>query len=374
MTQLEPEVTSKLVAHWEPQRMAENLVQIRQRVRRQRKTKQVTSVLAALVASVALVAGGLGLWHAQTAKSVITASVAVEAPSLPATETRFSDGSTATAMTAGAILELQKTSENEIVVAAKAGSYRFDIVRNPARQFVVRVADVAVRVLGTQFVVAQANQRVEVRVERGRVEVTWPEGRTELGVGESGWFPPKAAGAMPEREPLAADSTKVSAKAMATTNERSRFIELSRKGDYQAAFSIIDRAPSLFESSAEDLMMAADAARLSNHPAQAVSYLQRITKEHGADSRAPLAAFTLGRIYMSQLGQPASAARAFAQVRQLAPACALAEDALAREAEALAQAGQTAAAQRQAEAYLKQYPSGRSRERLQQLGKPSNSE
>jgi transmembrane sensor len=123
----------------------------------------------------------------------------------------------------------------------------------------------------------------------------------------------------------------------------------------------------LFGGSAEDLMMAADAARLSNHPQQAVGYLQRITKEHSIDSRAPLAAFTLGRIYMSQLRQPAAAARAFAQVRQLAPTGALVEDALAREAEALEQAGQHQAAQKLVQAYLKQYPTGRRSERLRQL-------
>jgi len=72
-------------------------------------------------------------------------------------------------------------------------------------------------------------------------------------------------------------------------------------------------------------------------------------------------------ICMSQLGQPAAAARAFAQVRQLAPAGALVEDALAREAEALEQAGQHEAAQKLVQEYLKQYPTGRRSERLRQL-------
>ncbi len=374
MTPLKSTVTSKLVAPWEPPRMAQNLAQIQQRLQRQRRLRQVTLPLAVLVTSVALLAIGWGRWHAHTGSRSLASIGSTAAPTVPATEMRFSDGSIATAMTAGAILELQKTSESEIVVVAKAGSYRFDVVHNPARQFVVRVAGVEVRVLGTQFVVAQANQRVEVRVERGRVEVTWPEGRSELGVGDSGWFPPERQAAVHDGTPSTADSSKVLPAGSATAHERSRFVELSRQGNYQAAFSIVAQAPNLFQNSAEDLMMAADAARLSNHPAEAVPYLQRIMKEHATDSRAPLAAFTLGRIYMSQLGQPASAARAFAQVRQLAPAGALAEDALAREAEALAQAGQTAAAQRQAAAYLKQYPSGRSRERLRELGKQARRE
>jgi outer membrane protein assembly factor BamD (BamD/ComL family) len=77
---------------------------------------------------------------------------------------------------------------------------------------------------------------------------------------------------------------------------------------------------------------------------------------------------------MNQLGQSAAAARAFALVRQLAPAGALVEDALAREAEALEQAGQHAAARRLAEDYLKQYPSGRRSEKLRELGKAAKSE
>lgn len=218
---------------------------------------------------------------------------------------------------------------------------------------------------------------MEVRVERGRVEVAWPSGRTELGVGQSGWFPPASAVPIPSATASTIEATKTAmepTKTLAVPNEHARFVELSRQGNYQAAFSIVDRAPSLFERSAEDLMMAADAARLSNHPAQAVPYLQRLTREHARDSRAPLAAFTLGRIYMSQLGQPAAAARAFALVRQLAPAGALVEDSLAREAEALERAGQHAAAQRMAEEYLRQYPNGRSSEKLQRLGRAAKSE
>jgi transmembrane sensor len=356
--------------------MAENLLQIERGLRRQRKARRLAFALAAVVTSVVMVWFGLGLWHAQTARYAAPAG-AIPAGATPATETRFSDGSTATALTAGAVLELERTSESELVVAAKSGSYRFDVVPNPARQFVVHVADVTVRVLGTEFVVARADHRVEVRVERGLVEVTWPSGRTELGAGQSGWFPPKPEAAVPAAAPSTvegADAAKASTKAITTANERSRFVELSRLGNYQAAFSIVTSAPTLFESSAEDLLMAADAARLSNHPVQAVAYLQRITREHARDSRAPLAAFTLGRIYMNQMGQPASAARAFALVRQLSPTGALVEDALAREAEALEQAGQHAAAQRLAEAYLGQYPNGRSRDKLRQLGKSAKSE
>ena len=79
----------------------------------------------------------------------------------------------------------------------------------------------------------------------------------------------------------------------------------------------MSQSPSAVGSSAEDLMLAADAARLSNHPEQAVGYLRRVTSEHARDSRAPLSAFTLGRVLLSQLSRPGEAAEAF---RARAPA------------------------------------------------------
>jgi transmembrane sensor len=377
MTAEQPKVTSKLVARWDPPRMAKNFDRIQTRLQKSRQNKRVGLVVAATIATAFLVILSFGRWHAQTARTATATRTSLVASTVPATETRFVDGSTATALTTGAILELKAASESEIVVAAKSGRYRFDVVPNPGRQFIVHIEEVTVRVLGTQFVVEKLDGRVDVSVERGRVEVTWPLGRRELGVGQSGRFPQNpevTATPLDSATSEMTDANQIPSKAVSLLNERSRFIELSRQGNYQAAFSMVTRLPNLLESSAEDLMMAADAARLSNHPGQAVPYLQRITREYARDSRAPLAAFTLGRIYMNQLRQPILAAQAFALVRRLAPAGALVEDALAREAEALDQAGQYVAAERLASEYLRQYPKGRSRDKLRQLGNNAKNE
>ena len=93
-----------------------------------------------------------------------------------------------------------------------------------------------------------------------------------------------------------------------------------------------------------------------------------MTREHPQSSVAPLAAFTLGRIYLSQVGQPAKAADAFALSRKLAPAGSLAEDALAREVEAAEVAGQTSRARDLAEQYLRRYPNGRRLTSVRQSG------
>ena len=84
--------------------------------------------------------------------------------------------------------------------------------------------------------------------------------------------------------------------------------------------------------------------------------------------RAPLAAFTLGRILLYQLGRPAEAADAFALVRKILPEGPLSPDALAREAEAANRAGQRERARGLAEEYVDKYPSGRRLESVRRYG------
>ena len=104
-----------------------------------------------------------------------------------------------------------------------------------------------------------------------------------------------------------------------------------------------------------DLLLAADVARLSHHSGQAVTPLRRLLASFPGDPRAPLAAFTLGRVLLDELGRPREAAEAFARARSGA----MAEDALAREVEAWSRAGDSATARTRAELYLQLYPKGR---------------
>ena len=96
--------------------------------------------------------------------------------------------------------------------------------------------------------------------------------------------------------------------------------------------------------------------------------LRKIVESHRSDPRAPLAAFTLGRVLLMELGQPRQAAAAFAEARALAPDGPFAEDALAREVEAWAKAGDGAKARARAQDYLRAYPSGRRVPAVRALG------
>jgi TolA-binding protein len=133
--------------------------------------------------------------------------------------------------------------------------------------------------------------------------------------------------------------------------------EHADRGDYPAAWAAFEHAATPLDSM-EDRLLAGDVARLSGHPAVAVTQLSRAVALYPADPRAPLAAFTLGRVHLEDLGAPREAAQAFARARELSPGGPLAEDALAREVEAWSRAGETETARTRARTYLQRYPRG----------------
>jgi hypothetical protein len=109
----------------------------------------------------------------------------------------------------------------------------------------------------------------------------------------------------------------------------------------------------------EALFARADEARSAGKPALAVETLRELRARFPHDPHAGAAAFTMGRLLLESLRQPREAAHAFAEARALARGdSALAEDALAREVEALHVAGDTATARARAELYRSLFPHG----------------
>jgi transmembrane sensor len=133
----------------------------------------------------------------------------------------------------------------------------------------------------------------------------------------------------------------------------------AERGDFDSAYQQLSQGGNAqVEDVPNDLLLAADVNRLSGHPAGAVPLLRRVVKDHEKDPRAPLAAFTLGRVLLDELGQPQAAAEAFARSRSLDAAGPLAADALAREVEAWSRAGDLSRARSTAEEYVRKYPKG----------------
>jgi transmembrane sensor len=240
------------------------------------------------------------------------------------------------------------------------GSARFAVPQGWGRPFRVIAGDVTVEHVGTVFTVEiLARGRVRVGVEDGRVRVRCCGGVRELGAGES-WDSPVAARSA-AAVPAASSPTASRARKPATPAWK----RLAEAGAFDEAYRAMSADRRSVGDEPGDLLLAADAARLSGHPEQAVRLLQRVVAKHPTDPRSPLAAFTLGRVLLDELGRPGEAAAAFARAMGAKD---LAEDALARQVQALAQAGDRTGARRLAEQYAARYPRGRRLRAVKKLG------
>ncbi|MES1205829.1 MAG: FecR domain-containing protein [Pseudomonadota bacterium] len=260
---------------------------------------------------------------------------------------RLSDGSTAAPLDTESQIDVVEDGANQVRLSLVRGRGRFQVVPRPQRTFLVRAGDVTVTVVGTVFTVERVADRVGVAVQRGTVHVDWKSGSAPVTAGQSGWFPPLVTApdrpaAMPS---VARGGPAPSAKVASQVTARDR-----RRG------------------AAAELLLAADRARLSGHPDEGAELLRKLLHDHPRDPRVPLAAFTLGRLLLMELGRPAEAAIAFAEARRVAPAGPFAADALAREVEALSKAGMATDAQARAREYQNLYPNGRRTETIRTAG------
>jgi transmembrane sensor len=300
------------------------------------KRKRRRRVVAA-AAGVAAVAGA-AVWVLFAGAPRRDAVVATAARS----ETvRFSDGSTAVPSGGHetSLVVVEDTAARIVVNLAKGGA-RFDVVPRPDRTFAVRAGEVRVRVLGTAFSVERVADRVGVAVTRGTVEVNWGTGTRRLAVGDEGWFPPLVvspspdAGHAEDKVEDTVEDTGEHAVEKAPVRPRPKLGPPPAPAAAQPTAPAAPPAPD-----AAKLLADADRARLGGRFDDGAALLERLVREHPGDARAPLAAFSLGRLLLGELGRPAEAARAFARARALAPDGPLAREALAREAEAWARAG-----------------------------------
>lgn len=378
--------SAELSPVWDGERSARLLSGIQRKQRARTRNVRAASVLAMAViigGTVFSIRGGHGEVVASEEPAARAGSIAqVEPVSGTIREghtIRLLDGSSAQLAGAQSELEIVRNDRERVGLKLLQGRAHFDVVPNAKRSFEVEAAPYRVVVLGTVFDVERSAQHVSVSVERGRVRVYGPQGAEDLLPGQDKRFEIVAAAAteaatvVPVLEPLEIEADEPAAPvkrrhvsrggAQATTSWRS----LTQSGDYDAAFASLQQAPAVQDDAAE-LMLAADAARLSGHPAEAVSYLKRVVDGHRKSPVAPLAAFTLGREYLDRLGQPHRAAEAFELARKLDPAGSLAQDALAREVEALSKGGNAEKAYVRARAYIQAYPNGRRLRAVQLYG------
>lgn len=267
------------------------------------------------------------------------------------------DGTRITPLSEATRVSVTEASLTRVMAKLDAGSAEFDVHPNPERAFEVSAGNVRISVLGTAFTVAVESNQTRVGVTRGKVRVSWTDGHAVLVAGEAGLYPPLPANT--KAKAVAVPVEREAAERLAAGRPREvGWRELARKGEYAAAYQELSsgREPQL-ASEPSDLMLAADVARLSHHPQAAVAPLRKVFAEFPRDARAPLAAFTLGRVLLENLGQAAAAADAFHSAQTLSPSGPLAEDALVREIEARRRAGQHERAKALAVTLAKLYPS-----------------
>lgn len=137
--------------------------------------------------------------------------------------------------------------------------------------------------------------------------------------------------------------------------------KLADEGDYQGALSALEAVGGfegpLGSASAEELMSLVDVARATGHRDRAIVVLRRIVSMHGADPNAPVAAWMLGN-ELAKVGDRGGAEQAFALYRALSPGGDFAEDALARQVDFAAEAGNVENARKLASQYLREFPDG----------------
>ena len=358
------EAREALSPQWSPERSARLYAATMQRKRRRAVRKAATASVGAL-AAVFLIA--VAIQQPPAARPQAGRAAAARAGERSGHTLRVADGSFAELVGERSELEITHNTKERVAFNLLSGRAHFEVVPNPLRSFVVEAHPYRVEVIGTVFDVDRSERNVTVMVQRGRVRVYGPSGAQDVVAGQIQAFARPAQTEAQAREPAfdepaeereREEQVRPRPRGKRTAGALPRWRSLSQSGEYEAAFESLRRGESVEDDPAE-LMDAADAARLSGHPRSAVEYLERVVRDHAGSPVAPLAAFTLGRVYLDKLGQPDRAAQAFERARRLAPEGSLAQDALAREVEALSKGGNAQKAYQRGQEYLERYPNGR---------------
>jgi transmembrane sensor len=350
-------VVGRVRTGWSPARARDVQERLERGLERRRLPWQ--GLAAVLVVAACAVVGHqvVGQWRGDSAPAAALAPAPAPARSAMALE----DGSVVDLEGADTVVETLETTAANTDLRVVRGSATFRVVHNPGRVFRVHAGGVTAEVVGTVFRVVRQEAEARVEVISGKVRVAYDGQETVLSGGSSVTVADRKVevAAAPTAMP-SADAKPMDPKAAPGASSQLPWRELARAADFEQAYDSLQRVGrSDVRDNPDDLLLAADVARLSRHPAEAVPHLRAVIARHRRDPRAPLAAFTLGRVLLESLGRPAEAATAFRTAQELAPSGLLVEDALAREVEALSRAGETAAAQARAGLYVQRYPQGR---------------
>jgi transmembrane sensor len=310
--------------------------------RRQRARAVRRSALIAAGVATACAAAGLVI----ALRRPSPGSVAATAAAAPGTSRlTLVDGSEAVLASNGDV-QIEEQSTGRVQLRQRAGSARYVVRHDPARDFVVSAEGVTVRVRGTIFSVNVRPDAVEIGVERGRVEIADRWRTRDLVAGE--------ALSVPVHRP---DDGAEPATAPPTLAPPAAAEAPASRPPARATATPAARASAAAPPAAAVLLERADAARATGRGDDAAHALEAFVAAYPRDRRLAAALFTLGRVERSR-GRAEAAAAAFERCGRTRPAGPLADDALAEAAQAWHAAGAAANAGADARAYLRAHPGG----------------
>jgi transmembrane sensor len=258
---------------------------------------------------------------------------------------------------------VRETSATETRVELVSGRADFDVKHDPARAFVVVAHGVSVVDTGTRFHVEYTNSAdVRVTVLEGSVRVERAQGAPSSLIAGESWTSGGAAAPI-ESAPDAGETVEAVRDAAAARPQAddsfARFSAIADRDPSGAfdVFGVTGYPRAIQRATPKQLFELADAARLSDHPAQAAEAFDALRK-HRDDPRAGLAALQLARIREDTLHDAAGAEAALRDAIALAPDATLREDAEARRVGVLEKMNDKPGCIEARDAYLAKYPSG----------------
>ena len=314
----------------------------------------------------------------------------VAAPVDRESQLKFSDGSRMELAPEAAVRVLE-VGAHGATVNLEHGKVKADIVPRAENDWLLTAGPFTVHVIGTRFGVHWdvASEQLTVAVERGKVAV-WgafiSKREVEAGhvlradvrsssVVESGaqtnvraessaaatsvteaTLQPEAS-ARPTELP-----TTVKPSGLVTaTNVKSTWRQLANAGRFRDSFTEVEASgfdSVCMASSASDLLVLGDVARLAGQPGRARQAFLAVRTRFPQDSRRVAAAFSLGKVAFDQLGDVSQAIDWFRTCLREQPNGTLAREAHGRLIEGLKRLGDHEGAKKAATEYLEKYPTG----------------
>lgn len=296
----------------------------------------------------------------------------VQAATVPA-PLRFSDGSSLLLHEQGRLRVLD-TNRSGARVLVEDGTVDVDVAHAAPgkKQWKVEAGPFVVSVTGTKFALSYSasDETLSLVMKEGHVTLsaTCLDGPTHATAGERLDVscrpqPPSPATPAPAMAapPAVAPTSTVALPGAAEERSRARWRELLAAGQLRDGLSAAEQFGWMRvcqSASSKELLALADAARLFEHPARAISALRALRQRFPSAAEASVAAFTLGRIAFEHQRDYETAAGWFASYLREQPRGPLMGDAFGRLMESKLAAGDQAGAHLDAEQYLRRFPEG----------------